>query len=82
MKRFPALGLIAALGAFAIGCEGQTSKTTGHKTETTVTESQDGKMTGETTTTVETTRETTPVTPSGGGTTTKTTTETTKETTR
>jgi hypothetical protein len=48
MKRFLTFVAIAALGVFTIGCESQKG-TTENKTETTTTQSKDGKMTGETT---------------------------------
>ena len=54
MKRFLAVVVIAALGVFAIGCDNQKG-TTENKTETTTTQSKDGKMTGETTNSTETT---------------------------
>ena len=50
MKRFLAFVLIAALGVFTIGCENQKG-TTENKTETTTTQTKDGKTTGETTNT-------------------------------
>ena len=54
MKRFLTFVAIAALGVFTIGCESQTG-TNENKTETTTTQSKDGKMTGETTNSTETT---------------------------
>ena len=47
MKRLLPFVVVAALGVFAIGCENQKG-TTENKTETTTTQSKDGKMTGET----------------------------------
>ena len=47
MKRFLTFVAIAALGVFTIGCESQKG-TNENKTETTTTQSKDGKMTGET----------------------------------
>jgi len=44
MKRFLAFVLIAALGVFAIGCETKKG-TTENKTQTTTTQTKDGKMT-------------------------------------
>ena len=52
MKRFLASVLIAALGVWTIGCENQ-KDTTENKTETTTTQTKDGKTTGETTHSVE-----------------------------
>ena len=78
MKRFLAFVLIAALGLLTIGCESQTG-TTENKTQTTTTQTKDGKTTGEVATTIDTKTTTTPATPGGGGTTTKKTTETTTE---
>jgi hypothetical protein len=49
MTRFLSWVLIAALGGFTIGCEGQ-KDTTENKAETKTTETKDGKTTGETTT--------------------------------
>lgn len=63
MKRFLAFVLIAALGVFTIGCERKTG-TTENKTQTTTTQTKDGKITGETTTT--TTDTTNPPGNSGG----------------
>jgi hypothetical protein len=80
MKRFPAFVLIAALGVFIIGCEGQKG-TTENKTETTSSQTKDGKMTGERTTTVDTKTTTTPATTDGGGMSTEKTTKKTTETT-
>ena len=79
MKRFLASVLIAAMGVLTIGCEGKKG-TTDNKTETTTTQTKDGKTVGETTNTVERKTTTTPVTPDGSGTTTEKTTETTTET--
>jgi hypothetical protein len=53
MKRFLAFVAIAALGVFTIGCESQKG-TNENKTETTTTQSKDGKMTGETMTSTDT----------------------------
>jgi len=68
MTRLLALVLIGALGVFTVGCESQKG-TTENKTETTTSQSKDGKMTGETTTTVDTKTTTSPATPDDGGTT-------------
>jgi len=82
MTRFLALVLIAALGVFTIGCENKEG-TTEYKTQTTTTQTEDGKVTGETeTTTTDTTRTTPAVTPDPGGTRFERTTETTTETNR
>ena len=82
MKSFLAFVLIAALGAFAVGCETKKG-TTENKTQTTTTQTKDGKITGETTTTTTDTEKTArPVTPGAGRTTTEKTTETTTETTK
>jgi hypothetical protein len=81
MKRFLAVILIAALGVFIIGCESQKG-TTENKTETKISQSKNGKLTGETTTTVDTKTTITPSTPGGGGTTTEKTTKKTTETTK
>ena len=81
MKRFLALFLISTLGVLTIGCESQKG-TTENKTETTTSQTKDGKTMGERTTTVDTKTTTTPATAEGGGTTTEKTTETTSETTR
>jgi hypothetical protein len=59
MKSFLALILIAAIGVFTIGCEAKKG-TTENKTQTTTTQTKDGKMTGETTTTTTDTTKTTP----------------------
>jgi hypothetical protein len=74
MKRFLAFIVIAALGAFTIGCDSQKG-TTESKTVTRTTQSKDGK-----TVTEKTTNDTkTTTTPSAsGGTATEKTTETTK----
>ena len=45
MKRFLAFVLIAALGIFTIGCESKKG-TTEKKTETTTTQTKDGKING------------------------------------
>lgn len=82
MNRFLALVLIAALGAFTIGCESKKG-TTENKFQTTTTQTKDGKVTGATTTTTtDTTKTTPPVTPGAGAKTTEKTTETTTETTK
>ena len=81
MKSFPAFVLIAALGVLAIGCD-STTGTTQNKTETTTTQTKDGKTTGETTNTVDTKTTIPPATPEGGGTATEKTTKTTTETTK
>jgi hypothetical protein len=82
MNRCLAFVLLATLGMFTIGCESKEG-TTGYKSETTTTQTEDGKVTGETvTTTTDTTKTTPPVTPGAGGTTTEKTTETTTETNR
>ena len=81
MNRVLTFALLAALGLFTIGCEKKDS--TEYKTQTTTTQTEDGKVTGTTETTKTDTTETThPKTPDAGGTTTERTTETTKETTR
>ena len=79
MKRLLAFVLLAALGVFTIGCENQKG-TTQNKTETTTTQTKDGKVVGERTTTNETKTKTT--TPAAGGMTTEKTTEKTTETTK
>jgi hypothetical protein len=79
MKRFLALFLIAALGVLTVGCESKKG-TIENKTETTTTQTKDGKTMGERTTTVDTKTTTSPVTPGAGGMTTEKTTETTTET--
>lgn len=82
MKRFLALALVAALGVFTFGCEAKKG-TTENKTQTTTTQTKDGKVTGETTTTqTDATKTVRPTTPGVGGTTTEKTTETTTETTK
>ena len=82
MKRFLALVLIAALGTFTIGCETKKG-TTENKTQTTTTQTKDGKITGETKITeTDTTKTIRPVTPGAGDTTTEKTTEKTTETTK
>lgn len=80
MRRFLTLVLIAELGMFTIGCESQKS-TIENKTETTTSQTKDGKMTGQTTTTVDTKTTTTPRGTEGGATTTEKTTTKTTETT-
>jgi hypothetical protein len=75
MKRFLAFVLIAALGIFTIGCESKKG-TTQKKSETTTTQTKDGKITGETTTSTEV--KTKATTPAAGDMTTEKTTETTK----
>ena len=70
MKSFLAFVVIAALGVFAIGCESQKG-TTENKTETTTTQTKDGKMMGEMTTSTDTKT----ATPSAGGMTTEKTTK-------
>ena len=79
MKSFLALVLIAILGVFTIGCDGNKSKTQ-DKIETKTTQTKDGKVTGETTNSTETKTKTTA--PAAGGLTTEKTTETTTETTK
>ena len=79
MKRFLAFVLITTLGVFTIGC-GSQKGTTEDKTQTTTTQTKDGKTVGETTTTDET--KTKATTPAGGGMTTEKTTEKTTETTK
>ena len=82
MNRFLAFVLFAALGVFTIGCESKQG-TSVNKTETTRTQTKDGKTTGETKiTTTDTTKTSPPVTPDAGGKTTEKTTETTTETTK
>ena len=81
MKRFLALVVIAALGVWTFGCESKKG-TTENKTETTTTQTKDGKTTGELKTTVDRKTTTTPVTPDGSGKTTEKTTETTTEMTK
>ena len=70
MKRLLPFVVVAALGVFAIGCENQKG-TTENKTETTTTQTKDGKMTSETTTSTDTTKTALPVTPAAGSKTTK-----------
>ena len=70
MKCFLASVLIAALGVVTIGCENKKG-TEENKTQTTTTQTKDGKVTGETTNTVDTKTTTTPATPGSGGTTTE-----------
>ncbi len=65
MKRFLACVLIAALGVFTVGCETKKG-TTENKTETTITQTKDGKTTSETTTTTDRKTTTPPVTPDAG----------------
>lgn len=77
MRRFLALALVVALGVFTIGCDSQQG-TTGNKTQTTTTQTKDGKTTGETTTSTETKT----TTPASGGMTTEQTTQKTTETTK
>ena len=82
MKRFVAFVLLAALGVFTLGCESKKG-TTESKTETTITQTKDGKTTGEAKfTTTDTTKTSPPLTPGAGGTTTERTTETTTESTK
>jgi hypothetical protein len=81
MKRFLASVLIAALGVVTIGCESQKG-TTENKTETTVSQTKDGKPAGEKTITYDTKTTTTPAVPDGSGTMVKKTTETTTEKTK
>ncbi len=81
MKCFLAAVLIAVLGLATIGCENKTG-TEENKTQTTTTQSKDGKVTGETTNTVDTKTATTPATTDSGGTTTEKTTKTTTETSK
>jgi hypothetical protein len=66
MKRFFAFALLAALGAFTLGCESQQG-TTESKTQTTTTQRTDGKKTSETTTTTDTKTRPAPVTPDPSG---------------
>ena len=79
MKRFLPLVLIAALGVLAVGCENQQG-TTENKTQTTTTQTKDGKKTSETTVTTDTKTRPAPVTPNSGGKPTEKTTEKTTET--
>ena len=80
MKGFLAFVVIAALGVFAIGCETKKG-TTENKTQTTTTQTKDGKMTGETkTTTTDTTNTAPPATPDAGRKTTEKMTETNTKT--
>jgi hypothetical protein len=82
MKRFLALALVATLGVFTIGCETKKG-TSENKTQTTVTQTKDGKVTGETTTTTSDKTKITPsATPGAADSTTERTTETTTETTK
>jgi len=74
MKRFLAFVLIAALGIFTIGCDSKKG-TTQKKSETTKTQTKDGKITGETTTSTEV--KTKATNPAAGDMTTEKTTETT-----
>ena len=78
MKRLLASVLLAALGVLTIGCEGKKDSIE-NKSQTTTTQTKDGKTVGETTT-VDTKTETTPAKPDGTGKTTEKTTETTTET--
>ena len=77
MKRFLAFVLIATLGIFTIGCESKKG-TSQKKTETTTTQTKDGRITGETTTSTEV--KTKATTPAAGDMTTEKTTETTETT--
>jgi len=79
MKSFLAFVLISALGVFIIGCDSQKG-TTDDRTQTTTTQTKDGKVVGETTTTNETKMKAT--TPADSGMTTEKTTRTTTETTK
>ena len=81
MKRFLAFVLISALGVLTIGCETQQG-TTEYKTETTRTQTEDGRVTGETTTTTTDERRVSPPVTGDGSQTIERTTETTTETTR
>ena len=77
MKSILGFVLLATLGVFTIGCD---TGTTQNKTQTTTTQTKDGKVVGETTTTNET--KTKATTPAAGGMTTEKTTETTTEKTK
>ncbi len=77
MTRFLAFVLIAALGIFSIGCESKKG-TTQKKSETTTTQTKDGRITGETTTSTEVNTKAT--TPAAGDITTEKSTETTQTT--
>jgi hypothetical protein len=69
ITRFLPLKGVTALGVFTIGCESKTG-TTENKTQTTTTQSKDGKITSETTTSTDTLKGTAPT--AGGTTTDKT----------
>jgi hypothetical protein len=82
MTRFLAFVLVVTLVTFIIGCETQKG-TDEYKTQTTTTETKDGKVTGEKTLTTTDTTKTVPTTAKGvGGAKTEKTTETTTETTK
>jgi hypothetical protein len=77
MKRFLPIVMFAALGVSTLGCESKNA--TEYKTETTTSQTKDGKTT-DTTNTIETKKTSTPATEDGSGTTTEQTTETTTKT--
>jgi len=77
MKRFLAFVLIATLGLFTFGCDSKKG-TTQKKSETTTRQTEDGRITGETTTSTEV--KTKATRPSDGDMTTEKTTETTEST--
>ena len=82
MKRFLAFAVIAALGVFPFGC-GSNKGTTENKTQTTTTQTKDGKTTGESKfTATETTKTSPPAAPGTGHATSERTTKTTVETTK
>jgi hypothetical protein len=82
MRRLLALALVAAVGTFTIGCETKKG-TSEYKTETTTTQTKDGKVTGETkTTTTDSATTAAPAKPGEVGVTTEKTTETKTETTK
>jgi hypothetical protein len=66
MKRFLAVLLIAALGAFAIGCDTKKGMTE-NTTKTTVTQTKDGKVVDKTETTTTDTMKTPPAAAPGAG---------------
>lgn len=82
VNRFIALILMAGLGVCTVGCDGSKG-TTESKTQTTTTQTKDGKTTGESKFTTTDTTKTTPATnPGTGGMKVEKKTETTTETTR
>jgi hypothetical protein len=82
MKRFLALVLFVTFGTFIIGCETKTG-TDVYKTQTTTTQTKDGKVIGQTkTTTTDATKTTSPTDQGVGGATTEKKTQTITETTK